>query len=164
MAAKARAAAGVADAPNVSSGDTLPPPALGPTSASTSGVETPGATVAFVGNIETRCGFIPSDMALAVGDDTPPYPVLQANNNCISIFTKSGTIAPGYPKIAGQHPDYVYVALKAYTVDGNPHVGRGNAVMGAVAKQFKLEELKELAQYVGSQDGELATVPESRFR
>ena len=98
MAAKARAAAGVADAPNVSSGDTLPPPALGPTSASTSGVETPGATVAFVGNIETRCGFIPSDMGLAVGDDTPPYPVLQANNNCISIFTKSGTIAPGYPK------------------------------------------------------------------
>lgn len=99
QAAKARAAAGLANAPNVSTGDTLSPPAPGPTLVSTSGVETPGATVAFVGNFETTCeDFTPSDMGLAVGDDTPPYPVLQANNSCISIFTKSGARAPGYPK------------------------------------------------------------------
>ena len=96
QAAKARAAAGLANAPNVSSGDTLAPPAVGPTLAPSSGSETPGATVAFVGNVETN--LTPSDMALAVGDDTPPYPVLQAVNNSISIFKKSGAIAPGYPK------------------------------------------------------------------
>lgn len=91
---------------------------------------------------------------------------LLQKGNCVSCHgaNLSKPIAPGYPKIAGQYPDYLYVALKAYTIDGNPHVGRGNAVMGAVARQFKLDELKALANYVGSLDGELATVPESRFR
>jgi hypothetical protein len=98
QAAKARAAAGLANAPNVP-GNTLSPPAAGPTLAPTSGSETPGATVAFVGNIESNCGFFtPSDMGLAVGDDAPAHPVIQANNSCVSIFTKTGAIAPGYPK------------------------------------------------------------------
>jgi hypothetical protein len=35
--------------------------------------------------------------------------------------------------------------------------------MGAIAKQFSHAELKALAQYVGSLDSELKTVPESRF-
>ena len=68
-----------------------------------------------------------------------------------------------YPKIAGQHADYLFVALKAYKQDNNPTVGRSNAVMGAIAKQFTHAELKALAKYVGSLDGELKTVPESRF-
>jgi cytochrome c553 len=42
-------------------------------------------------------------------------------------------------------------------------VGRNNGVMGAIAKQFSDPELKALANYVGSLDSELATVPESRF-
>jgi cytochrome c553 len=49
-------------------------------------------------------------------------------------------------------------------VDGNPQVGRGNAIMGGVAKQFTNAELKELANYIGRLPGELKTVPESRFR
>ena len=68
-----------------------------------------------------------------------------------------------YPKIAGQHADYLFVALKSYKQDNNPTVGRSNGVMGAVAKQFTHAELKALAKYVGSLDGELKTVPESRF-
>jgi cytochrome c553 len=47
-------------------------------------------------------------------------------------------IDPSYPKLAGQHADYLYVALKAYQTDGNPRVGRGNAIMAGQAKQFKL--------------------------
>ncbi|HTH79068.1 MAG TPA: cytochrome c4, partial [Ramlibacter sp.] len=35
--------------------------------------------------------------------------------------------------------------------------------MGAMAKQFSNAELKLLANYVGSLDSELKTVPESRF-
>ena len=73
-------------------------------------------------------------------------------------------IDPSYPKIAGQHSDYLFVALKAYKTEGNPQVGRGNAIMGGVAKQFSNNELKELANYVGSLPGVLKTVPESRFR
>ena len=73
-------------------------------------------------------------------------------------------IDPSYPKIAGQHADYLFVALKAYKVEKNANVGRGNAIMGGVAKQFTNAELKALANYVGGLDGDLHTVPQSRFR
>ena len=73
-------------------------------------------------------------------------------------------IDPSYPKIAGQHADYLYVALKSYKVEKNVRVGRGNAIMGGIAKQFTNEELKELANYVGSLEGDLHVVPQSRFR
>lgn len=74
-------------------------------------------------------------------------------------------IDPAYPKVAGQHPDYIYAALKSYQHDtGKGVVGRNNGVMGGIAKQFTLKELKLLAGYIGSLDGELHTVPESRFR
>jgi cytochrome c553 len=36
--------------------------------------------------------------------------------------------------------------------------------MGGIAKQFSNAELKQLAQYMASQQGELKTVPQSRFR
>jgi len=90
---------------------------------------------------------------------------LMAKAACVSCHgaNLSRPIDPSYPKIAGQYPDYLFVALKAYKTEGNPAVGRNNGVMGAIAKQFSLPELKALAEYVGSLDGELATVPESRF-
>jgi cytochrome c553 len=78
-----------------------------------------------------------------------------------SNFSKP--IDPSYPKIAGQHADYLFVALKEYKAENNPNVGRNNPIMGAMAKQFSNAELKLLANYVGSLDGELKTVPESRF-
>jgi cytochrome c553 len=73
-------------------------------------------------------------------------------------------IDAGYPKLAGQYGDYLYVALKAYGTEGNAQVGRGNAIMGGQVKQFKHEELKQLADYIGSLQGDVRTVPESRFR
>ena len=69
-----------------------------------------------------------------------------------------------YPKIAGQHNDYLFAALRAYKMENNPTMGRNNAVMSAIAKQFSSAELKALAAYVGSLDTELRTLPESRFR
>jgi len=73
-------------------------------------------------------------------------------------------MVPGYPKIAGQYKDYLYVALKSYKQDGQATWGRANGVMGGIAKQFTLAELKELSAYVSSQQGELKTVPQSKFR
>ena len=58
----------------------------------------------------------------------------------------SKPIDPSYPKIAGQHADYLFVALKAYKTENNPAVGRTNGVMGAIAKQFTNAELKALAE------------------
>ena len=90
-------------------------------------------------------------------------PVLRAN--CMSCHGAnfSKPIDPSYPKIAGQHADYLFVALKEYKAENNPAVGRNNPIMGAMAKQFSNADLKALANYVGSLDGELKTVPESRF-
>jgi cytochrome c553 len=76
----------------------------------------------------------------------------------------SKPIDPSYPKIAGQYADYLYVALKAYNVKDNPHVGRGNPIMGGITGQFKLSELKQMANYIASLDGELKTVPQAKFR
>lgn len=76
----------------------------------------------------------------------------------------SKPVDPSYPRIAGQHPDYLFMALKAYKSDKNPSIGRSNGVMGAIAKQFSQAELKALARYVGSLDSQLRVEPESRFR
>jgi cytochrome c553 len=76
----------------------------------------------------------------------------------------SRPIDPSYPKLAGQHADYLFVALKAYKVENNPTVGRNNAIMGPISRQYSNAELKALANYISSLDGELRTEPESRFR
>ena len=73
-------------------------------------------------------------------------------------------IDPSYPKIAGQYADYMFVALKAYKTDNNPAVGRNNGIMGAIAKQFNNNELKALAGYVSSLEGDLNVKAEDRFR
>ena len=106
-----------------------------------------------------------------VSDSTPPAPSaavagLIAKGACTSChganFNKP--IDGGYPKLAGQYPDYLFVALKAYGTVGNPQVGRGNPIMGAQVKAFSHDELKLIADYVGSLPGDVRTVPESRFR
>ena len=86
--------------------------------------------------------------------------------NCASCHGAnfSKPIDPAYPKIAGQHADYLFVALKAYKIDNNPKVGRSNAIMAGMARQYTNAELKQLASYLASVEGPLKTIPESRFR
>ncbi|WP_313303081.1 cytochrome c [Diaphorobacter sp.] len=76
----------------------------------------------------------------------------------------SKTIDPSYPKLAGQHKDYLYAALHSYKIENNPVGGRTNAIMAGMAKQFTNAELRALAGYISSLPSELQTVPESRFR
>ena len=85
----------------------------------------------------------------------------------------SAPIDPSYPKLAGQHADYLYAALKAYQTDGNPHLGRANASMrGQLVQEvdgkkklvFTQAELKQIGKYLAALPGELAVVPESRLR
>ncbi len=85
---------------------------------------------------------------------------------CVSCHGESFSkpVNSSYPKIAGQHADYLFVALKAYKSEGNSTWGRGNPIMGGVAKQFSYAELKELASYVSSLPGELKTVPQDKFK
>ena len=109
------------------------------------------------------------------GQSTPAEPTVKPSAQVQALLTKGNCVSchganfdkpidPSYPKIAGQHADYLFVALKAYKTENHPLVGRSNAVMGGVAKQFSNAELKALAGYVNSLDTDLKTVPESRFR
>ena len=70
------------------------------------------------------------------------------------------------PKLAGQHPDYLYAALKAYAQPDESRVfGRSNAIMTGIVKgQFTLAQLRQMADYIGALPGDVQTVPESRFR
>ena len=85
---------------------------------------------------------------------------------CISCHGDnfSKPVDPSYPKIAGQHKDFLFVALKSYKVENQATWGRSNGVMGGIAKQFNNAELKALANYIGSQSGELKTIPQRKFR
>lgn len=86
--------------------------------------------------------------------------------NCASCHGAdfSTPIDPSYPKIGGQHADYLFVALKAYKVSDNAKVGRNNPIMTSMAKQYSNAELKQLANYLASTPGDLKVVPQSRFR
>ena len=85
---------------------------------------------------------------------------------CVSCHGDSFSkpIDPTYPKIAGQHADYLFVALKSYKVEGKATWGRSNGIMAGIAKQFTNAELKELANYVHSLPSELHTIPQAKFK
>ena len=116
-----------------------------------------------------------SNSGVVAGKEPPEKPAKEARADVQALLAKancaschganfSKPIDPSYPKLAGQHADYLYVALKAYKVEKNPKVGRGNAIMSGMAKQYTNAELKAMSNYIASLDGELKTVAQSPFR
>ncbi len=59
-------------------------------------------------------------------------------------------IDPSYPKLAGQHRDYLRFALIAYQKGDHPVFGRGNAIMGAQAKPLSQQEIDDISAYLSS--------------
>ena len=109
--------------------------------------------------------------ALAAYDRSKSYALKEAvelvkKGTCVACHGDSFSqpIDPSYPKIAGQHADYLFVALKSYKTEGQSTWGRSNGVMGGIAKQFSNAELKELANYVSTLPGELKTVKQNSFK
>ena len=116
-----------------------------------------------------------SGHGVVAGAEVPAQPVKVPNAEVLALLGKANCaschganfnkpIDPSYPKIAGQHADYLFVALKSYKFENNAKVGRGNAVMGSMVKQYSNAELKAMANYLSSLPGDLKVVPESRFR
>ena len=61
-----------------------------------------------------------------------------------------------YPRLAGQHATYIYWALRQYQIGGNnPNFGRNNAIMAAQVQSLSQSDLKDLAAYIASLDGNL---------
>lgn len=102
----------------------------------------------------------------AISNAPPKVAELLQKGACASCHgaNYSKPLVPGSPKIAGQHADYLYVALRSYTVTGNPQVGRNNVIMSGVAKQFTRDELRLMADYLATLPGETRVMPQSRFR
>ena len=95
---------------------------------------------------------------------------LVEKGGCVACHGKdlNAPISPDYPKLAGQHPDYLYHALLAYQTSGNPIVGRTNAIMAGQVnanpavtgkdgkpRPFTRKELKDIAAYIESLPGDL---------
>jgi cytochrome c553 len=85
----------------------------------------------------------------------------------------SSPIDPAYPRLAGQYPDYLQVALRAYQTDGNPNIGRSNALMrgqlvqdsgGQKKHVFTRAELKDIAAYLSSLPGDLKVADHPAMR
>lgn len=64
-------------------------------------------------------------------------------------------IDPSYPKLAGQHEDYLAHALIEYQRGGDGANGRSNAIMGAQAKALSGKEIADIAAYLHSLPGSL---------
>ncbi|NKJ46612.1 cytochrome C [Burkholderia sp. SG-MS1] len=84
--------------------------------------------------------------------------VLSDSHNCAACHgvNLNKPVSPEYPKLAGQHADYIYWALRQYQMGvGNPHLGRNNAIMQAQVQSLSQSDMKDLAAYIESLDGDL---------
>ena len=64
-------------------------------------------------------------------------------------------IDPSYPKLAGQHRDYLQHALTAYKRGNEAMNGRGNAIMGAQVAPLSQQDIINIAAYLHSLPGSL---------
>ena len=96
-----------------------------------------------------------SSIGLAQAASAEKGQALVEKGNCASCHGAglNTPILPAYPKLAGQHADYLYAALKAYKVTNNPNVGRSNAIMAGQVAQFSDRDLKDMAAYIASLPG-----------
>ena len=73
-----------------------------------------------------------------------------AGEVCASCHGKDGNLvlADNYPRLAGQHADYLVVALRAYR-SGD----RQNAVMASFARNLTDQDIDDLAAWFSRQKG-----------
>jgi cytochrome c553 len=77
----------------------------------------------------------------------------KANQICAACHGQDGNtpIDPSYPKLAGQHRDYLERALLDYQAEH-----RKNPIMVAQAKTLSRQEIENLAAYYASLPGQLS--------
>ena len=82
--------------------------------------------------------------------DGDPAAGLEKSTVCQSCHGKTGneSIDPSYPKLAGQHEDYLVHSLKAYK-----YGDRENAVMVTFASQLSEQDIEDIAAYYAAQTG-----------
>ena len=101
-------------------------------------------------------GLLACALLLPVGAALAANPELgrqKAEQVCASCHGKDGNtpIDPSYPKLAGQHKDFLERALLDYRSEA-----RKNAIMVGQAKQLSREDVRNLAAYYSSLPGGLS--------
>lgn len=93
----------------------------------------------------------------AFAGDIEAGKVAAGKYNCASCHGTdyNNPIDPSYPKLAGQHADYLEHALTAYQRGGNAPNGRANAIMGGMAKPLSKKDIADIAAYLSSLPGSL---------
>ncbi len=73
-------------------------------------------------------------------------------SNCASCHGANfnDPVDPSYPKLAGQHRDYLEHALIAYQRGGDAANGRSNAIMGGQVKALSRQDIRNIAAYLHS--------------
>lgn len=65
-------------------------------------------------------------------------------------------VEEAYPKLAGQHADYLYYAMRQYQMGTeNPITGRNNDIMRVQLQGMSESELRDMAAYIASLPGDL---------
>ena len=93
-----------------------------------------------------------SGAAEARGDADAGHELVTKKYACASCHGANFAtpIDPSYPKLAGQHEDYLRAALLAYQRGEHPTFGRSNPVMAAQAKPLSAREIDDIASYLSS--------------
>jgi cytochrome c553 len=99
-----------------------------------------------------------SGQALASGDAANGA-ALTKKYNCASCHGADfkSPIAPPYPKLAGQHADYLVHALTAYKRGTKVANGRSNPIMAGMAQPLSDRDMADIAAYLESLPGPLVT-------
>ena len=91
--------------------------------------------------------------ASAAGAANPDAGKKFASEVCVACHGVDGNSASqDYPKLAGQHPDYLAKALRDYQSGA-----RNNAIMKGFAGMLKAEDIDNVAAWYGSQTRTLST-------
>ncbi len=96
---------------------------------------------------------------LFAADQAAPAPVADpakgqqiASTVCVACHTADGnSIIPIYPKLAGQHPEYLLKQMKNFKMEGDKPPERVKALMNAMIAPFDETQMRDLAAYFASQ-------------
>lgn len=78
----------------------------------------------------------------------------EISQTCVACHGEDGNgIAPNFPKISGQHEDYLVHSLEQYR-SGE----RQQALMNGIAGQLSDQDIADLAAYYASKPGDLAVI------
>lgn len=83
---------------------------------------------------------------------------LVGSHNCAACHGPglNQPISPDYPRLAGQHADYIFWALRQYQMGtSNPNLGRNNPIMQAQVQTLSESDMRDIAAYIESLPGSL---------